>query len=439
MGQENVKLMSTQQLNKLTVKAIAALTTPGKYGDGGGLHLVVEKTGAKRWLHIYQIAGRRRDMGLGPLAVVSLAEARELRDANLKLIQRGEDPLEVRRAEAEAAAAKRAAEEAADAVPFFEDYAKAVARRLDVRREQTRLNWLASVAPKNTAALTGKRVNEIVTADVRAVLDPIWKPYPVKAKKLRQKLQHVLDVARAAGFMGPLDQPYQNPAAWDGHLKLLMPKRKHKTKHFTALPHEETAAFMGELHQMQGMSARLLEFMILTVPRGHEVRHMRLKNLFLDDGEHGMWAIPDEDQKSERGYWLPLSAPARAVLDEVLAIHGPDADPETVVFCSFERGPRWRKELSHRAAREVVGRMSFKGRATPHGFRSTFRDWAGDETDFAREVIEHCLSHAVGDEVELSYRRRDALEKRRVVLDAWAARCGDRKADKVVALGRAAA
>lgn len=410
-------------LNELTVKEVEALREPGMHADGGGLWLIITKAGSKRWMFKYQLAGNRREMGLGPAnkGGVSLGDARDARDAAKKLIRDGVDPVDQRRKEAVPV----------KAVPFFQDFALVVGVGLDMRREASRTAWLAAVAPKHTGPLTGVPVNEITTDHVKAVLGPIWKTLPVKAKKLRQKIELILSVARVEGHMGPLDVPYQNPAMWDGHLKLMMPKRKHKVTHYKALPYDEIGGFMAELQMVKGVPARALELMILTVPRGHEVRHMLVENLDLD---HRLWRVPDVDQKSNREYLVPLADRPLAILQEALAALGPNPDPKALVFPCRIPGSGYGKRLSHNAFLRVVHAMGYKGRATPHGMRSAFRDWAGDCTTHTREVIELCLSHiGLGDEAELAYRRSDALEKRKLVLDDWAIRCADVSADKVVA------
>lgn len=410
---------------QLTDKGARAIKAAGKHGDGGGLYLVVETGGARRWVFIYQMDGRRREMGLGALDKVGVAAARDARDEAKKLLGQGVDPIAHRDAE-KAAAAKRQ-------VPTFGEYAPQVVDGFGLQNavdaEQYKLLVSAGWAP----GLQAMAVNTITTEDVKAALAPHWRRAPSRARRMRWLIERVLDSARVANplaFAGAWALDGGNPARWVGHLKLTLPKVKRKTRHHPSLPHEEVGAFMARLRAEPGTLARALEFHVLTAARPGEVRALRWRHLDLDEA---VWTVPDDEQKKDKEHRVPLSARAVA-LARTQMVEGETPSPDAFVFCNTYGAKHRMFAVS--GLNKVVARL--RAGITPHGFRSTFRNW-GAKAGFERELLELCLSHAVGDETERSYWRDDMLDERRPIMDAWAARCLDPAADKVVPFRAAAA
>ncbi len=381
---------------KLSARA-AATTKPGRYGDGGGLYLVVGPTGTRKWVYRFSWNGRVTETGLGSAHDVSLAEAREDAAEKRKLVKAGINPIEARREAARRAMALPTFGEVAD------DYiaSKASEWRNDKHAAQWRMTLETYAAP-----LRGLPVDKIGVAEILSVLQPVWQEKPETASRLRGRLEHVLDAAKAKGH-----RTGENPARWRGHLDKLLPKRQRLTRgHFDAMPYEDVPAFMESLRQREGMAALVLEFLILTAARSGEVYGARWSEI---DLVAAVWTVPAERTKPGRVHRVPLSKSALAILEKVATARTGD-----LVF----PGARSDKQLSTMAMEMLLRRMKVTG-ATVHGFRSSFRDWAGNETSFAREVAEAALSHVIGDKAEQAYRRGDALEKRRELMEAWASFC----------------
>lgn len=260
------------------------------------------------------------------------------------------------------------------------------------------------------------------TDDVLAVLKPIWTTKAETASRLRGRIDKVLDAAKAKGFRNG-----ENPARWRGHLDHLLPKpSKLERGHHAAMPYEDVAAFMGELRQREAMAARALEFCIVTAARSGEVLGLQRAEIDLDKA---LWTLPAERMKAGRIHRVPLCGRAVTILKQ-LAISGAGE----FVFAGQKQG----KPLSNMAMEMMLRRMKIEN-ATVHGFRSSFRDWAGNESSFPREVVETALAHVVGDKAEPAYRRGDALEKRRKLMDAWACYCEPKKPENVVQISTKAA
>jgi integrase len=251
-------------------------------------------------------------------------------------------------------------------------------------------------------------VAAIDTPDIMKVLAPIWAEKPETASRVRSRLELILDAAKAQGLR---DGP--NPARWKNHLQTMLPSPRKiaRVTHFAAMPYADVGAFMRELRQRRGVAARALEFTILTAARSGEVIGARWSEINL---EQKLWTAPPERTKAARAHRIPLSTRAVEIVEEMAAMRQND-----FVFPGAKRG----RPLSADALEEILSRMGRAGVATPHGFRSTFRDWAGNETSFPRELAEAALAHVVGDETEQAYRRSDALERRRALMDAWASYC----------------
>lgn len=407
----------SHHVNRLTDRAVRAAKTPGLHCDGNGLYLQVFPTGGKSWIYRYQIAKRSRDMGLGSLLDVSLAEARDLRDAARKLAKAGRDPIEARRTPAAppevfdpsgvpvaAPAVRRRPSPTLRAV--WVDY---VAGQEAVwKGAKTKDGWMRSI-DSHAAEIKNLPVDEIGVDEVLKVLKPLWTTKAESAGKLRDRLERVFDYARVMKYRSG-----DNPAVWKGNLfHLLPPRPKLQRGHMRALPYQDMPEFMRDLRAKEGMAARAMEFTILTVARETMTLESTFREIYDD-----LWSLEAERMKM-RPFRQPLSTGALAVLKTVRPA---SPRPNQLLFPAPLSGG----VLSNSAMDKVLKDMGVD--ATPHGMRSTFRDWAGDETDFARETMEECLAHLVGDETERAYRRSDALKKRRALLEAWSDYCaGDER------------
>lgn len=399
------------QVNRLTDRAIRSVRTPGNYPDGNGLYLQVSPTGGKSWIYRYMIAGRSREMGLGSLLDVTLAEAREGRDAARKLLKSGVDPLDARHASKTVAPAIAGGVEAPVPAPglkpaptllvVWKDY---VAGQEAVwKGAKTKDGWMRSIQ-SHAASIKNKPVDRIDVEDVLVVLRPLWTTKAESAGKLRDRLERVLDYARVMKYRSG-----ENPAVWKGNLfHLLPPRPKLQRGHMRALAYQDIPEFMRRLAAKDGMGARALEFSILTIAR----ETMTLESTWGEIHED-LWSLEAKRMKM-RPFRQPLSTGALRVLQ---GVRPANPRPNQLLFPAPLHGGA----LSNTAMDKVLKDLGAD--ATPHGMRSTFRDWAGDETEFARETIEECLAHLVGDETERAYRRSDALRKRRAVLEAWSGYC----------------
>ncbi len=395
---------------RLTARA-AASTKPGRYGDGDGLWLVVSPTGARKWVYRFTWLGKVTEMGLGPAGAVPLAEARRLRDEARRTLASGANPIEARRdAKVRARFTK----------PTFGEIADVLieAKGAEWRNEKHKAQWVMTLRDY-CATLRAKPVDEIDTEAVLGVLKPIWLEKPETASRLRGRIEAVLDAAKAQGHRAG-----ENPAAWRGHLAHLLPKRGKLTRgHHAAMPYDDVPAFIAKLRERDAIAAMALELCILTATRTNEVLGARWSEI---DFESKVWTVPAERTKPGRPHRIPLSDRALAILEKLA-----EAKTGKLVFPGQRKG----KSLSSMAMEMVMRRMKVEN-ATVHGFRSSFRDWAGNETHFRREIAEAALSHVIGDKAEQAYRRGDALEKRRVLMDAWAAHCEPKTGSNVVALRR---
>jgi integrase len=375
--------------------------------DGGGLYLQVTKgtDGAlhRSWLYRFAIAGRERQMGLGSFPTVGLAEARAKATDARKLVAERIDPIERRDA-------LRASVALADAKAMtFDDCCDAYiqSHRAGWRNVKHAAQWTTTLETYITPIFGKVPVQAIDTGLITKALEPIWTTIPETASRLRGRIELVLDWAAARGH-----RKGDNPARWRGHLDKLLPAQsKMRTiKHHAALPYTEIGAFMADLRKQPGISARALEFLILTAARSGEVRGARWSEI---DITGKAWTVPAERMKSNRPHRLPLAEPALAVLTAVGAIRQKDH-----VFPGQARAT-----LSGMAFTYLLHRMGRDDDLTVHGFRSTFRDWAAERTNFPSEVAEMALAHAVGSKVEAAYRRGDLFEKRRRLMDAWGEFC----------------
>lgn len=387
-----------RKLNVLNTRSVATLDKAGWYADGGGLYLRITNAGSKFWVFRYRMAGKIREMGLGGVPMVALADAREMaRDAR-RILNQGGDPLEHKRIKVLENQPKITFSDFA--TPFIDEIIT------EYRNAKHAYQWKQTI---NIYAkpLHNKPIDAINTADVLHVLKPIWTTKQETASRLRGRLERIFDAAKAKGL-----RTGENPAALKGNLAHLLSKQKQKTVHMPALPYVDVPAFMAKLRLLQHISAKALEFTILTASRTGETIGAQWSEI---DFDNQIWTIPEHRIKAGRTHRVPLTNHVMTILE--FAKTYADSD---YIF----RGGRSGKPLSNMAMLELLRGMLPNIKCTVHGFRSSFRDWSAEETNFQREVIEAALAHIVGDETERAYRRGDALEKRRKLMQAWGDYCG---------------
>jgi len=392
-------------IEKLTALKIDKELPAGMYGDGGGLYLRVTDDGAKNWVFRFMLHGRARWMGMGPLHTVNLAEARKRAGEHRLRRHDGIDPIEVRRAER-----LKARLEAAKTITFKECAAAYIkAHRAGWHNGKHAAQWETTLATYAEPIIGKLPVQAIDPALVLKVLEPIWATKPETAGRVRGRIEAVLDWAKARDY-----RTGENPARWRGHLDKLLPARGkvRKVEHHAALPYGGLPGFLVALREQDGIAARALEFLILTAARTGEVIGARWSEPDLLDK---VWTVPAGRMKARKEHRVPLSARALAILEEIQA-HRTGNDG--FVFPGGKPG----KPLSNMAFLMLLRRMK-RDDLTAHGFRSSFRDWASERTNFPREVAELALAHSVGDKVEQVYRRGDMFEKRRRLMQQWATFC----------------
>ena len=371
----------------LSAVKVRTISKPGRYADGSGLYLEVDPSGAKRWFLRTMVQGRRCHIGLGGLSVVSLAEAREAALAMRKIAKAGGDPLAERR-------------EAKRVVPTFEAAAKKVHEEHAPAWKNAKhgQQWINTLKDYAFPIIGNRRVDKIDSADILKVLSPIWLSKPETARRVRQRVKTVLDWCRANHFRSG-----ENPI--EGIAKAL-PKQPKKDGHHAAMPYGEVAGFVGRLRESDaGEIVKLaFEFAILTAARTGEVLGARWDEI---DGD--VWTVPAERMKAGREHRVPLSPRCIEILDTAKS-WGSEAGH---MFPGRSAG----KPLSNMAFLMTLRRMNLK--ITSHGFRSAFRDWAAERTNFSREVCEMALAHTIRDKAEAAYRRGDLFDKRRQLMDAW--------------------
>lgn len=367
----------------------------GRHGDGRGLFLYVKPSGARSWVLRYQVQGRRRDFGLGPYPDVSLSMARDRAAEARRLIVEGEDPI-TKKQQAKPKTFREAAVELIES------------KRPGWKSAKHAAQWTATLESYVFPKIGAVQVAKIETADVISTLTPIWAAKPETANRIRQRIEAVIDYASALGIRSG-----DNPARWRGHLDHLLPKpnKVRAVVHHPALPHAQIAAFMTDLAKREGVAARALAFTILTAARSGETRGMTWGEVDLDAK---VWTIPAGRMKAAKEHRVPLT-------DSALALLGQRAEgaPDDAVIFGSEVKPG--KPISDMSMTAVLRRME-RANITVHGFRSTFRDWAGETTGFPREVIEAALAHSIKDKAEAAYARSDLFDKRRKLMEAWSSK-----------------
>ena len=389
-------------IGRLTALKVDKAKRAGMYADGGGLYLRVTHSGTKNWVFRFMLNGRPRWMGVGPVHTIGLAEARN-RAAGFRLQRHdGVDPIEKRRAER-----LEARLDAAKAMSFKECAVMYIAgHRAGWRNPKHAAQWQATLAMYAEPVIGGLSVQRIDTALVLKVLEPIWTTKPETAGRVRGRIESILDWAKVRGYRAG-----ENPARWRGHLDKLLPARSkvRRVEHHAALPYAELPSFLVSLREQEGIAARALEYSILTAARTGEVIGARWGEMDLLDKT---WTLTAARMKSGRQHRVPLSASALAILKEMQAHRHAD---DAFVFPGGKKG----RPLSNMAFLMLLRRMG-RGNVTAHGFRSSFRDWAAERTNFPAEVAEMALAHTVSDKTVAAYNRSDLFDKRRRLMQAWA-------------------
>ncbi len=400
------KPRATKRRGRHPDKALSAafcrsVAEAGRYADGNGLYLHVDPSGARRWVQRLVIRGRSRALGLGSYALVSLAEAREKALANRKAAREGGDPLADRRR--------------SEGIPTFEE---AVEQVIAIHGEawragKTPKQWRASLRDHVLPHLGGKSVDQVTTADVMTVLLPIWTRKHAMARSVRQRIGTVMRWAIAQGYRS------DNPAG--DAVTAALPKRPVLVQHRAALPHGEVAAAVAAVQRSDAWLGTKLafEFLVLTAARSGEARGATWDEV---DLVARVWTVPAARMKAQREHRVPLCGRAVWVLREAEQLRGVATRPEFagLVFPSV-RG----KALDDAAVSKLIRDLGIA--AVPHGFRSSFRDWAAEETDHPREVVEAALAHKVRNQVEAAYARSDLFARRRRLMDDWGAYLGEER------------
>ena len=405
---------------ELSALEVGRINEIGYHHVGGvaGLVLQVTKTGSKSWLLRVLVGGKRREIGLGGFPDVTLAGAREKARELREKIRDGIDPVAERQAARNALAAA-----VASAISFQQAAERYIAaNETGWKNEKHRHQWTSSLETHVYPKIGKLPVSAIEKEHVISIIEPMWSTLTETASRLRGRIENVLDWATVRGYR----KEGENPARWRGNLEHLLPARNdvQKVVHHSALDYRTVGAFMAALREVEGMGARALEFAILTAARSGEVRGATWNEI---DRDAGLWIIPEGRMKAEKEHTIPLSVEALTLLDSSPRMVGCD-----LIFPNASNGV-----LSDMTLTAVIRRMDeastkaggtgWKDRAgktvTAHGFRSTFRDWAGETTAFPREVIEHALAHQLKDKAEAAYQRGTLLEKRRRLMGEWARHC----------------
>ena len=377
--------------------------TPKLLSDGGGLYLQVTPSGSKSFLFRYAFNGKQQTMGLGPTHTVGLDEARKQSQQHRSLVLKGIDPRveKDRQIAATSAGASRSFKWCA------EQYIEA--HKDEWRNSKHAHQWGQSLRDYAYPILGEVPIRDINVHHVMKVLLPIWKAKNATATRVRGRMEKIFGWASVNNY-----RSQENPALWKAYLstQLPNPSKVNNAEHHPAIPHTEIASFVERLRQQpDGISVRALEFLILTAARTGEVIGARFEEI---DLEKKIWTIPATRTKASRIHVVPLSDRAAEIVKSIQ--HLPD---EQFVF----RGVKLGQHISNMAMLQLMRRMKLKVKAVPHGMRSTFRDWAADMTDFPRELAEAALAHVIGDKTEAAYLRTNRLDRRRAMMDAWAAYC----------------
>jgi integrase len=393
-----------RQLKRLTARTIAALKSPGRHADGQNLYLTISNLStspggggvSKRWTFMYSFAGKQREAGLGPASTVTLAEAREKAARYRSMLAKGIDPLDAKKADQEAAAARKTFGQCADEL--------IKSKRREWRSEVHAAQWRTTIDDYCWPIL-----DKPVDATVLGVLQPVWGRIPETASRLRGRIEAVLDFAKAHKLRSG-----ENPASWRGNLALILPKRQKLSRgHHKAMPYAEVPAFIGKLREVESIPALALEFAILTAARSGEVLGARWDEINM---AAKVWTIEAGRMTAGLLHRVPLSVRAMEIVERMAE--------------SNRRSCVCRPSAAAALVRRGYGRAR-NGRDGSR-FPIELQDWAGEETSFPREIAEQALAHATGDATERAYRRGDALEKRRALMESWASYCQPGAGGKVI-------
>lgn len=401
-----------RKAKELSALEVSRLTKAGRYAVGvvDGLHLEVSGTGARSWVLRITVGNKRSDIGLGGYPAVTLAAAREAARETRAKVRNGIDPVQESKAIKSALKASQAA-----ALTFKECAEKYIAAHKEAwKNEKHRAQWTSTLEAYAYPHIGSLLIRDIELPNVLAVLEPIWKTKTETASRLRGRIESVIDWATANGYRQGL-----NPARWRGHLDKLLakPSKVAKVEHHEALALSAVGSFMVELRKLDGQGPRALDFAILTAARSGEVRGATWEEI---DIPGKLWTIPAGRMKAGREHRVPLSAEAIKILEAQ-----PRLAETNLAFPSARGG-----KLSDMTLSAVTRRMGAP--CVPHGFRSSFRDWASERTNYPSEMAELALAHTISDKVEAAYRRGDMFEKRRRMMDDWAKFCGTVEAPRAV-------
>lgn len=394
-----------RSINRLSAVQVAKLKEPGYYADGGNLYLQVAPGGSKSWIFRFTQDGKTREMGLGSVSTFSLAEARERAAEQRKLLADGKNPLAVKK---QRVLERRLAE--ANIITFDQAAEKYIeAHEPSWKNAKHVAQWRTTLKVYASPVVGDLPVSQIDTALVLRILKPIWNDKTETATRLRGRIEHVLDWARVQGYRSG-----ENPAAWRGHLDKLLPapRKVADAGHHAALPWKEIGSFMVELRKAPGLAALLVELIILTATRTSEALLAQWSEF---DLQEKLWTIPEDRMKNGKAHTVPLSD---AVLSLLMRIKAETLTRDGDYLFPGNKG----KPLSNMAGLALLKRMG-RHDITVHGFRSTFRDWCAEATDYPNHVAEMALAHGIDDKTEAAYRRGELLEKRRALMRDWAAYC----------------
>jgi integrase len=403
-----------RRLQHLTALSIIRAKTPGYIHDGSGLYLQVAPAGSKSWIFRFSLGGKRREMGLGPYPGVSLAAARKSAAESRSLVKAGQDPIAARDAER---ARKRL--EDARAITFDQAADQFIAaNEPSWRNGKHRGQWRTSLAAFASPIIGKMSVADIGVTEVMRVLEPLWREKTETGSRVRARIERVLDWARVRGY-----RTGENPAQWRGHLDKLLPARRkvQKVKHHAAVALDDLPVVYARLADLDSMTALALRFAILTAARAGEVTGAQWSEF---DMEAKVWTVPSDRIKAGKTHRVPLSREAMGILTKVRAMA-----TATLVFPGWVAG----RPLSLTSMLKGL-KVAGGGAATVHGFRSTFRDWTSERTNYPRDVAEMALAHSIGDRVEAAYRRGDLFERRKLMMEEWATFVQTAPSAKVVSI-----